>query len=248
MQENISPTQSSERKTSIGARFPLTTPSCLSLSCGEVGSDVHALIKELAIRQVEHRSEIHSNESQAEGTEVRLRRRFYFVLQQVLLLHKRHYLSRQGVALAGTPQLCSQDPVSVHAHCTEGVTGSEGHKGANGVRGRNEDVNGDEEGDRAGTRTEVEASERTQDGNGDGSEDGAGTGTGVETRGRTQDGNENGSWDVNDGSSGDGNRDGNGNEDGMGEGEGETKKRKKYKNCRRDVGNGKYLCGKKEKT
>ena len=50
---------------------------------GDVGSDVHALIKELAIRRVQHRSEIYSNDSQhlAEGTEVaRLRRRFYFVL------------------------------------------------------------------------------------------------------------------------------------------------------------------------
>ena len=39
---------------------------------GEVGSDVDILTKELAIRRVEHRSEIHSNESQklAEGTEV----------------------------------------------------------------------------------------------------------------------------------------------------------------------------------
>ena len=46
-------------------------------TCGEVGSDVHAFIKKLAIRRVEHRSETHSNESQhlAEGTEVaRLRR------------------------------------------------------------------------------------------------------------------------------------------------------------------------------
>ena len=46
-------------------------------TCGEVGSDVHALTKELAIRRVQHRSETHSNESQhlAEGTEVaRLRR------------------------------------------------------------------------------------------------------------------------------------------------------------------------------
>ena len=38
-------------------------------TCGEVGSHVHALIKELAIRRLEHRSEIHSNEFQhlAEG-------------------------------------------------------------------------------------------------------------------------------------------------------------------------------------
>ena len=64
---------------------------------GEVGSDVHALIKELAIRRVEHRSEIHSNESQhlAEGAEVaRLRRRFSFVLQQALSFRTRHHLYR----------------------------------------------------------------------------------------------------------------------------------------------------------
>ena len=56
-------------------------------ACGEVGTDVHALVKELAIRRVEHRSETHSNELQylAEGTEVaRLRRQFSFVLQQAL--------------------------------------------------------------------------------------------------------------------------------------------------------------------
>ena len=65
--------------------FPATysfLPLTMS-TCGEVGSDMYALIKELAIRRVEHRSEIHSNESQnlAEGTEVaRLRRRLSFVL------------------------------------------------------------------------------------------------------------------------------------------------------------------------
>ena len=56
-------------------------------TCGEVGSDVHALIKELAIRRVQHRSETYSNESQhlAGGTEVtRLRRRFS------LLFYSRH--------------------------------------------------------------------------------------------------------------------------------------------------------------
>ena len=77
MQEITSPTQSSGRKTSIGARFPLSTPTSLSLcrlmsTYGEVGSDVHALTKELAIRRVEHRSETHSNDSYhlAEGTQV----------------------------------------------------------------------------------------------------------------------------------------------------------------------------------
>ena len=66
-----------------------TSPLPLAMStCGEVVSDVHALIKELAIRRVEYGSETHSNESQhlVEGTEVaRLRRRFSFVLQQAIL-------------------------------------------------------------------------------------------------------------------------------------------------------------------
>ena len=125
-------------------------------TCGEVGSGVHALIKELTIRRVENRSGIHSNESQhlAEGTEVaRLRRRFSFVLQQALLFRTRHHLCKQGVAFAGTRQLRSQGPVYVHAHRTEGVTGSEGREGANGVGGGigvgggNRDVNGDGDGD-----------------------------------------------------------------------------------------------------
>ena len=47
-------------------------------TCGKVGSDVHAIIKEVAIRRVEYRSEIHSNKSQH-------RWRFSFVLQQALL-------------------------------------------------------------------------------------------------------------------------------------------------------------------
>ena len=64
---------------SIPATYSLL-PLAMS-TCGDVGSDVHALIKELAIRRVQHRSEAYSNESQhlAEGTEVaRLRRRFLF--------------------------------------------------------------------------------------------------------------------------------------------------------------------------
>ena len=154
-------------------------------TCGEVGSDVHALIKELAIRR-EHRSETHSNEPQhlAEGTEVaRLRRRFSFVLQQALSFRTRHHLCIQGVALASTRQLRSQGPVSVQAHRTKGVTGSEGQEGANGVGGGigvgggnedgngvgggNGDVNGNGEG--AGAGTGVEVNEGAQNGNGDGS-------------------------------------------------------------------------------
>ena len=69
-----------ERKKNKYRGSFLATYSLLSLAmstCGEFGSDMHAFIKEIAIRRVEHRSETHSNESQhlAEGTEVaRLRR------------------------------------------------------------------------------------------------------------------------------------------------------------------------------
>ena len=141
VQENTSPTQSRRRKTSIGARSPLPTPSFLSLcqTCSEIGSGMHALIKELAIRRVEHRSEIHSNESQhlVEGTQVaRLRRRLSFVvLQQAPSSRTRHHLCRQGMALESTRQLRSRGLVSVHAHCTEGITGSERREGTNGIGG-----------------------------------------------------------------------------------------------------------------
>ena len=167
----------------------------LKHSCGEVGSDVHALIKELAIRRVQHRSETHSNESQhlAEGTEVaRLWRRFSFVLQQALSFLTRHHLCRQGVEHASTRQLRSQGPVSVQAHRTEGVTGSEGQEGANGVGGEivvgggngdgngvgceNGDVNGYGDGDGNGGGGERRSAgwergqerERGGDGDGDG--------------------------------------------------------------------------------
>ena len=116
------------KKNKYRDSFPATyslLPLAMS-TCDELGSDVHALIKELAIRRVEHRSETHSNESQhlAEGTEVaRLRWRFFFVLQQTLSFRTRHHLCRQGVALARSRQLRSQDPVSVQVHRTEGVTG-----------------------------------------------------------------------------------------------------------------------------
>ena len=167
-------------------------------TCGDVGSDVHALIKALAVRRVQHRSETYSNESQhlAEGTEVaRLRRRFYFVLQQALSLRTRHHLCRKRVALASTRQPHSQGPASVQAHRTRGVTGSEGQEGANGVGGgigagsgngdgNDGDMNGYGDGDGAGTGTGVKVNEGAQGGNGDGSGDGAGAGmeTGVETR------------------------------------------------------------------
>ena len=53
---------------------------------------------------------------------------------QAFLFRTRHHLSRRGVAFAGTRQLRSQDVVPLHAHRTEGVTGSEWHEGLNGVR------------------------------------------------------------------------------------------------------------------
>ena len=100
-------------------------------------------------------------------------------------------LCRQGVALASNRQIRLQGPVSVHAHRTEGVTGSEGRKGANGgggetgVRGGNGDGNGVGDGDRARTKTGVEMNEGTQLRNGNESRDKAATGTvtGVEALG-----------------------------------------------------------------
>ena len=74
-----------QKKNKYRGSFPATyslLPLAVS-TCGEVGSDVHALMKELAIRRIEHRSEIHFNEPKhlAVGTEAaRLRRRFPFVL------------------------------------------------------------------------------------------------------------------------------------------------------------------------
>ena len=222
-------------------------------TCGDVGSDVHAFIKELAIRGVQHRSETYSNESQhlAEGTEVaRLQRRLSFVLQQALSSRTRHHLCRQGVAFASTRQPHSQGPASVQAHRTGGVTGSEGQEGANGVGsgigvgGGNGNGNGDVDGhgdeDGAGTGTGVEINEGAQDRNGDVA--GTGTGTEVGTRRRTPDGNRDGNGDGSEDSSGDGNGDddnGNRNENGIWEGGRKAKKRIKPQNsCRRRAGNG----------
>ena len=253
------------KKNKYRGSFPVTyslLPLAMS-TCGDVGSDVHALIKELAIRRVQHRSKTYSNEYQhlAEGTEVeRLRRRFSFVLQQALSFRTRHHLCRQGVALASTRRPHSQGPVSVQAHRTGGVTGSEGQEGANGVGGGigvgggngdgSGDVNGHGDGDGAGTGTGVEVNEGAQDGDGDGSGDvaGTGTGTGVGTRRRTPDGNGDGDGDGSEGCSGDGNgHDDNGNENRIGEGGREVKKRKKpQKSCRRRAGNGGDTGGKRK--
>ena len=128
-----------ERKKNKYRGSFLATYSFLPLAmstCGDVGSEVHAAIKELAIRRVQHRSETYSNVSQhlAEGTEIgRLQRRFSFVLQKTLPFRTRHHLCRQGVALASTRQPHSQVPASVQAHRIGGVTWSEGQERANGV-------------------------------------------------------------------------------------------------------------------
>ena len=81
---------------------------------------------------------------------------------------------------------------------------------------------------------------------------GAETGTGVETRGRKQHSNGDGNGDRNESSSGDRNGDGDGggdgDEDGIREGGGGATMRKKPQNsCRRDVGNGRNLGGKRKK-
>ena len=177
---------------------------------------MNALIKGLAVRRVEHRSEIHSNESQhlAKGAEVaRLRRRFFLVLQQALSFRMGHHLNRQVVVLAGARRLRSQGTGSVHVHFIERITRSEGRKEANGNGdgkgngGRNgkgngggdgdEDRKGDADGDGAGTGTGEEAREQKQDRNGDGSGDWVETETRAETRGHTPDGDGDGSGDGN---------------------------------------------------
>ena len=109
------------KKNKSQGSFPATYslfPRAIS-TCSEISSDVHAFIKELAIRWIQHRSETHSKMSEhlAEGTEVaRLRRRFSFVLQQALSFRTRHNLCRQGVALVSTRRSRSQGPASVQAH------------------------------------------------------------------------------------------------------------------------------------
>ena len=110
------------------------------------------------------------------------------IRDQSLSFCTRHHPCKQGVAFAGTRQLRLQGPVPVHAHRTEGVTGSGGREGANGVGGgigdgnrvevggRNGDVNADGDGGGAGAAagTRVQANEGAQDGDENGSEDGMG--------------------------------------------------------------------------
>ena len=70
------------KKKKYRGSFPViySLPPLAMSTCSEVGSGVHNLIKELAIRRVEHnRSETHSDESKhlPEGTEVASLRRWF---------------------------------------------------------------------------------------------------------------------------------------------------------------------------
>ena len=206
-----------------------------------VGSDVHALIKELAIRRVQHRSETYSNESQylAEGTEVaRLRRRFSFCFTAgILIPHASPSLQTGGGACEHPTAPFARPGVCTTSASYPGVTGSEGQERANRVGGGNGDGNGDVNGHGDGSRA--------------GTGMGAGTGTGVGTRRQIPDGNGDGNGDGSEDSSGDGNGDddnGNGNENRIGEGGRKAEKRKKPQNsCRRRAGNGGDLGGKRKK-
>ena len=147
------------KKNKYGDSFPATYLLILTAmsTCGEASSDVHALIKELAIRRVERRSDEHSDESQhlAEVTEVeRLWRRFSFAIQQALSFRTRHHLCRRRVTLADSQQLRSHDPMPVQANCTEGRTRSKGQEGANGDGNEVEDreEGGNRNGDGGGNK------------------------------------------------------------------------------------------------
>ena len=85
----------------------MTGPDCVVM-CNLINTYIHtyihtyiALIKELAIRRVQHRSETYSNQSQhlAEGTEVaRLWRRFFFFTAATLIPHASPSLQTGGGA------------------------------------------------------------------------------------------------------------------------------------------------------
>ena len=176
------------------------------LTCGEVGSDVHALIKEFAIRLVEHRSETHSNESQhlAKETEVaRLWRRLSFCFTAgTSISYASPYLQTGGGACEHSTAPFARTGACTSASYrgdnrvrgTEGTNGVGGGNGdGNGVGGGNGDVDGDGDvggdgdgdGAGAGTGTGVEVNEGARDGDGSGNEAGTGTGTGVTRRRRS---------------------------------------------------------------
>ena len=164
----------------------------------------------------------------------------------------------RGGRLRAPGQLYPQGLVPVHAHRTEGVTGSEGREGVNGVGSGIGVGVGTEMGTGTGMERERERERgwrRTKDCR-------VGTGTGAGTRRERGRG-----WrpvdehtmgtrtaaETETRACGDGNRDEdgnrNGNEDRIGEGGGNAKKRKKpHKSCRRHVGNGGDLGGKRKKS
>ena len=91
-----------QKKNKYRGSFPATyslLPLAVS-TCGWTGSDVqYAFIKEIDIRRIEHRSEIHSNKSQhlADGTEAaRLRRRFSFLFYNRYLHSARVIVSAES--------------------------------------------------------------------------------------------------------------------------------------------------------
>ena len=165
---------------------------------------------------------------------------------QALLFRTRHRLGRQRVALVDTRQLHSQGLVLVHAHRTEGVTGSERQGGSNGVgigvgggngdgngvggRGREWSGNGNGNGKGGGGERRSARWDRGREWRRERGRGGDGDGMGMKTPGRTQDGNGDWSGDGNESNnSGDGNGDrngngnGNGNEDRIGEDGGDSK-------------------------
>ena len=140
-------------KNKYRGSFPATyslLPLAIS-TCDEAGSE------ELAIRRVEHRSEIHSNESQhlAEETDVaRIRRRFSFALLQT------------GSGACGYPIAPFTKLGVCRCASCRGVTRLEGREEASGdgnnrVGGGNADGDGD--GDRAGTEQERERGWKRED-------------------------------------------------------------------------------------
>ena len=174
------------KKNKYRGSFPVPCsllPLAMS-TCGEVGSDVHAFIKDFATRREGHRCEIHPNEPQHwRGQSSRSSAAVLFSFKvDTFIPHAPSSLQTRGGA-CGYPIAPFVRPGVCARAFTEGVTGSDGREEANeaggrigvgggngdgnGVGGGNGDVNGDGDGDGAGTRTGLEANERTQDGNGD---------------------------------------------------------------------------------
>ena len=109
------------KKNKYRGSFPATyslLPLAMS-TCGEVGSDVHTLIKELAIRRVERRTETHSNESQhlTERTEVaRLRLRFSCFTVGTFIPHASPSLQTEGGTCEHPTVLCNLINTHTHTH------------------------------------------------------------------------------------------------------------------------------------